>query len=569
MPAFSGVVSASSIYGATSGLAGGAFDSRAASLYPYTSAYLAAGEPSGAVTTHLPISVANGAYGGAVAGSFALSDWYNRMHMTPTLLALGNLVTGLSKTFKVWNAWLAQSQTLNTITAANASGITLTNPSALPITFTPNQELTWTAAISTQGSPVINATYTFAFADGETQVLAITGQRISAWALTPDWATPVSERFDFKTSVLQAWSGAEMRRALRIAPRRIFTFDVQLNAREKRYIESQLFAWSSQVWALPIWPDGQYTTAQIAQGALTIACDTVNRDFVNNGLAILIKDASVYEVVQVTSFTATTLTLTNPTQNAWPANTKLYPVRAARLTSYPKLARFNGAFATARPSFLVIDSSDWAAASGLAQYRTAPVLENSPDEGAGLELTYERETVTIDGETNAISLDDRAGMGFPTNTHSWFLQGRTARANFRALLYLLKGRQGEIWVPTYQSDLKQAAVVSSAALTIDVETCGYTLYLQNQQGRQDIRIELLNGTIFYRRVTGSIVVDANTERLSIDSSLGQQVNTTDVRRISFMTLCRLSSDAIEMLHHNAADGLATAVTPWRAVNHAL
>jgi hypothetical protein len=256
-------------------------------------------------------------------------------------------------------------------------------------------------------------------------------------------------------------------------------------------------------------------------------------------------------------------------QNNWPAQTKLYPAREAFLDSYPKLKRDNADFSTASPSFLIIEPCDWAAATGLATYRSAPVLENSPAEGS-LEMTHARNTVMIDCDTGVVQIDDPAQLGMPTSTHDWFMQGRANRAAFRSLLYMLKGRQGEIWIPTYQHDLKIAAAVAAGQSYIDVELTGYALYLLGQVNRQDIRIELYNGTILYRRITAAAGLDANTERLTLDTDIGPAVAMTDVRRISYMALCRLNSDAIEIQHHTAAslnDGLATSSTPWQALNH--
>ncbi|HEX7647399.1 MAG TPA: hypothetical protein VF450_08330 [Noviherbaspirillum sp.] len=567
MSAFTGNVANSPIYAASSGFAGGAFDNRTVTLWPYSGYYLSSSGIVATRTANLPTAVSHFSLSGNVAGNFALSDWYNRIHISQGLLALGNVVSSVTKTVSVWNAYLEQTQTLNTLTITGGAGIIVTGPGALPITFARNQELQWVFAVGVQGPPTIAATYTWTFADSESVTLAITGSRVTAWALTPDWSQGVRETLQFKTDVMIAWSGAEQRRALRIAPRRQFQFTAPMGQQERRFIEAALFAWSSMVWALPIFSDGQRLTSALLPGALTVACDTVNRDFRAGGLAILITDAAHYEVLQITSVTNTALALTNAVAGSWPVGSRLYPVRTARLVSYPKITRSNSQFATVQPSFVTVEPCDWTPASGLPQYRGYPVLENSPDDSASADASYERESNLIDNDTGVVEMDDTADIGFPTWTHAWFMQGRTQRAFFRSLMYLLKGRQGEIWVPTYQSDLQLAALISSSATTIDVQMTGYTLFLVGQLNRRDIRIELLNGTVFYRRVTGSTGVDANTERLSIDSSLGQQVALSQVRRISFMSLCRLNSDNIDITHENGDTGLATAATPWRASNH--
>jgi len=97
-----------------------------------------------------------------------------------------------------------------------------------------------------------------------------------------------------------------------------------------------------------------------------------------------------------------------------------------------------------------------------------------------------------------------------------------------------------------------------------VEWFGYTRYLSGRINRRDIRIELNNGTIFYRRITGASEVSAAVERLSIDSQLGQNVAPSAIRAISFLTMCRLDADDIEIAHLTN-QGLAQATTNWRAV----
>src|SRR6185312_11963812 len=325
MPAFSGSIAGSPIYPASSGLEGGALDARTLSLYPYTTAYLATAALSGADTSHLPLATAHAAHGGVLAGSFALSDWYNRIHISQGTIALGNVVSNVTKTVSVWNAWLSQPQMLNTMTTTGGTGISVTAPGALPITFAPNQQLSWSFTVAVQGPPTIDAIYFWTFADGETAKLEITGNRVTAWALTPDWANGVKESLQWKTDVMIAWSGAEQRRALRIAPRRVFDFDAQMGQQERRIIESALFAWSAMVWALPIFSDGQRLASALAPGALTVPCDTVNRDFVAGGLAILIQDAATYEVLQISSVTSSALALTNAVAGSWAAGSRLYP----------------------------------------------------------------------------------------------------------------------------------------------------------------------------------------------------------------------------------------------------
>lgn len=523
------------------------------------------GALSGARTQHLPIPIEHTTHTGDLAPSFALTDWYFRIHVTPSNLLLGNVVSNEVFTIGVWNAWLATSQTLNSIGAIGAVGISLTGQPPPPLTFAPNEQKNYTLSIDTAGPPTIDVTYTFVFADGESVTLTATGQRITAWALTPDWSNGINETVGFLTDVLTAWSAKEQRRALRTAPRRKFAFSTFMQGQEKRFIENAMFSWTAQIWALPIFPDGQYVSHAIAGGDTTVTCDTVNRDFVAPGLAMVLTNAANYEVLQVDTVSSGSLGLTRPAVNNWGIGAKLYPVRAARMLTNPRFSREAQELASISPEFTIVEPCDWPAATGLPTYRGLPVLEDSPDMSRSNEAGFAREANITDYSTGAIEVDDTAQIGFPSNSHQWYLKGRSARAAFRSLLYFLKGRQKEIWVPSYDADMLAVADISSSATGITCETAGVALYAA-VQNRQDIRIELLSGAVFYRRVTGAAAGAPNTEVVSIDSSLGVTVPISSIRRISWMALSRLDADEIEIQHLTALDGLATATTPFVAVN---
>jgi hypothetical protein len=161
---------------------------------------------------------------------------------------------------------------------------------------------------------------------------------------------------------------------------------------------------------------------------------------------------------------------------------------------------------------------------------------------------------------------DTALLGFPLTGHNWFLKGRTAHENFRQLLYLLKGQQGEIWVPSYESDLTLVADAASPDTNLHVATSGFTQF-GGTLNRKDIRVELKSGTVYYKRVTGAAVISPTVELLAIDSSFGVAVPAASIRRISFMVLSHLAADEITIEHLTRMDGVATSSTPFRGVNH--
>ena len=561
----SAILAPDPIFPPAAGINDDAFD-RVPIALPVTAVLSSDALASSATARSLPISFFSTTHDAVVAPSFAATDWYFRIHVVPANLALGNVVSNEVFTIGVWNAWLATTQTLDSINISGGDGITLGGEPDPPLAFAPNEQKNYTLTVLVEGPPTIDAVYSFVFADGEAVALVITGQRITAWALTPDWSTGVKEKLSFLTDILLAWSGREQRRALRISPRRVFSFSSFMLRQDKRFVENAINAWSAQVWALPIFPDGQYLSVPITAGALSVTCDTTERDFVAGGLAIVLTNSATFEVLQVETVSSGALGLARATVNNWGMGSKLYPVRAARMLSNPRISRESQELATISPEFTTVEPSDWPAATGLPVYRGMPVLDDSPDISQPNAAGYERQANIIDNATGSIEVDDTAGIGFPSNSHQWFMKGSAARAAFRSLMYLLKGRQGEIWVPSYDADLFVLEDITSSATNLTCDTSGVSLYAA-VQNRQDIRVELISGTVFYRRVTGGAAgSQPNTELVSIDTSLGVDVPAATIRRISWMALSRLDSDDIEINHLTALDGIAQATTPFRAVN---
>lgn len=133
-------------------------------------------------------------------------------------------------------------------------------------------------------------------------------------------------------------------------------------------------------------------------------------------------------------------------------------------------------------------------------------------------------------------------------------------------LYGLRGRMQTLWVPTWNNDLKIANDISSTTIHITVEWAGYTSFGRMQANRRDIRIELLDGTVFYRRITAS-QEDGNAEVLTLDAALGVLVQRLRVRQISFLVLAEQSTDTAELLHDTDIEGLTRLTTSFIGVRN--
>lgn len=504
---------------------------------------------------------------GRLAHTFA-DDYFDRMHLTPTAWALGNVVSVIVREVAVWNAWRTRVATLTALTIEGDPSIALA-PERVPVAFAPGQERTWTVTVADQGPPRIEAQCLFVFAHGERAMLTLVGQRVHAWTWSPNWREPLVETLAWRTDVQIAFAGTVTRTPLRDAPRRTWEFSVLLDGDDRRGLEHALFDGGARTWALPIFVDTTWLRAPVPVGAQSLACETAGLDWTVGGLAILWRSAEAFEWVEVATLSAQGIGLRAPTRAAWPIGTRLAPCRTARLSDASEVRHPSDRLVEARLRFEAAEPCDWPARLPVVRYRGLPVLEDRNEWSEAPTTTYARRTTVIDGEVGRTRLDDASGFAWPTRTHAWRLFGRAARAAHRSLLYGLQGRAEPVWMPTWTDDLAVIETVGETSLTLTVAVCGITRHLRQQAGRRHLRLELTDGTVFYRAVEASsehVLADGQrVERLRIDAALGRVVRPEQFRLVCWLALATLAGDTVELRHHADSEGLLDCAVSFAGI----
>lgn len=511
--------------------------------------------------THWPVSAVGQVLQGSQSGSYS-DDFYHRIHIAPNQLILGNVASTQSVPVYVWNAYF-EPRTLDAIQGLN-EGILVAGQPAPPLLFAALQERGWLLSVTPEGQPTLDVTIRWQFNDGATAGLRVTANRIVAWTFAPDWQDGVLERLTFATDVLQSESAVEQRRAIRLAPRREFEAPMYVEGRERQLLDLMLFGWGDRLWALPIWHEIQLLQVDMESGENFLPCSTEHLDFHVGGLAMLrSENAFSSETVEIEAIAPAGLQLKRTTQQAWPAGSRLYPVRTAQLLEQPSLTRLTDQAIQADVRFLVMEACDWPALMPATLYRGRPVFDAIPDESEDLSAAFARLTRSLDLGGGLPRTIDTADRGLTVLGQRWLDLGREARSALRSFLYAMSGRQKAVWVPTHAADLTLVAPVASSATVIDIEQIGYTRFAAGRPGRRDIRIQLYDGTLFFRRILGASELDANTERLALDAELGRLVTPADVARISWMAFCRFDSDTVEIEHQTDSEGIASSAFTFR------
>lgn len=509
-----------------------------------------------ALAVHLPVSTAPRVINATRLESFS-SDFYHRVHISPPRLPVGNVVADQVRDVFVWNAFL-EPVTLESVANRDAEGIEL-GGFPTPVVLQPLEEISDVLTIFHQGPPVLNTDLVWGFSNFPDYVLAITGSRVTTWLFPPNWVNGVLERLEFYTDILTSETNIEQRRALRDLPRRYFSFDVLVEGAERSRLDLTLHNWGVKSWMLPIWTDVQWVP--VVADSTIVYCDTQYRDFVDDGLVLAMGgDSRDYELLEVRAVFGDRIELYKPVI-VGRSICKLYPLKVARLVDQPKINRITDRLVSAEIEFIVDDDQPRSNAA-LPEYRGWPLLEVRPDESQDTTAAYYRLIQTLDNAVGRVEWRDKAGVAMQVQTLRWLLAGASERQIWRDLCYQLRGRQGAIWLPTWMHDLEVLAVQPDS---FDIAHIDYFRFANAAEGRRDIRIELLDGSIFYRRIVASTEVDDITERVGLDAALDPVFSPEQIRCVCFMSLVRLESDSSELHHITDIEGAARAQLTFKGV----
>ncbi len=516
----------------------------------------------GVQVSNLPVEQREASLLGRKGPSF-FDDFYNRIHARPPLLPLGSVVSTQVTPVYIWNAYLV-NRSLSSI-LGETEGIDLQGQPSPPLLYKPLQELVYQLAVSTDGPPVIDDRLSWVFDNGDFAEMRITGIRVSSWWVRADWSYPVTERLEWFTSVAKSPYGVEQRRSLRLAPRRTFRLKSIANRKQRRYLELLIAEAGGRNWAVPVWPQTQFSAGPITSGALTIYVDTTYYDFAVGGLLMVGGDDPWdFEVLEIKTIQPTYVTLARPTTKPWPSGTRIVPGKISRMKEQVMMHRLTDEAVSMEVYFEQVEVADWPAIMPADTYLSKPVYYARPEESEDLTNQAQRLLAMVETNTGIPRVTDTAGHSFKALGHRWQVYGRQAQASLRSFFYALGGKWKSVWVPTHYNDLQIVANMEATTSYLEIEWCGYTRTgALSNSGTRDIMMTLRDGTRKYFRIMQAEEISNGNERLILNAAAGQPIKVSDVDRISFMNIMRLDQDYIEFSHTtDSSNGMVSTKGVW-------
>jgi hypothetical protein len=486
-------------------------------------------------------------------------DLYYRIHVNPVRYDLGNVLQPESRVVEVWNAWPRTAKTLTAIVETGTTGITLIEPGATPLVFNPLNSKDYTLEISEEGPADILANYLFNFG-AEQPEHDVTGSRVVAFAFCPQ--RPIREGLEFKTDILESYAGNERRIRGRRLPRQQFEYNYIIKDDQARsWAHNAIAGHHGRAFAVPVFPMMRQLTSDISAGVSTIPVDTTNADFREpttwtSELIMLWRDWDDFEVVQVSpsGVSPSSIAIERPTIGAHEAwNTHVIPVQVMYSRDPIEWDESRNNVMFLGIGWLSEAIADLGDLSSLPTHDGLSVLTGYNFMDNRLSEKVTRKYDLVDQESGVFSVlygrtitEFGSVKGFEPKTDAdcWTM---------RKILYGLNGKQTAFFLPSYRNDFQLRTTIGASATVISVETVGYDRFIETADPYGDIMIELNDGTQFFRNITLSELDPGGFEKITINTSLGQEVAASDIRFFSYLYRVRLNTDKLEIEHKHLSE----------------
>lgn len=504
-------------------------------------------------------------------------DWFERIHVKPQRLDLGNVVSNILKDLELYSAYRTDDRTWTTFTNNAGGGITILNLPTLPKTIVAQTSFVVSVQISPSGPPTINGTLDFAF-DTTSVSVPITGTRIILYGFSPTGS--VKERLVWKTDIMKAADGTEQRVALRRFPRQQIEFEALLpRDYDRNEFNSFIFDWHSRVFGVPMWWDARLLTANAVISDTVVSITSTDfAEFRVGGLAVLIaydadgnRTADTLEISAVSASPAQ-VTFTSGIQNAYTAGQAvLVPVVPGVVSDGVARSRLPAGQQKVTMSFLSVDNDARATedATAFKSWNGRTVIDDLNFMDNEIRENFRKKITRIDGDTGEIAQSSTEDRSTPTSEKRWNVETAQKSWEVRNLLYALHGKQTSFYLPTFGKDLELQAAVSVGSGSIDVTNVGYTQFMKSREPYTTIVIQFDPNnmpsvaspfpigsphnwedgqTYMFLDIVSSTEVSTDVERLSVSPTFPMDFTAANVLSIQFMIKSRFDSDTVDLLH---------------------
>jgi hypothetical protein len=496
-------------------------------------------------------------------GAKGYADWYlNQVWATPVPIDFGDISDDKDYELTLYNTYrTTQSITAVDIPVDGIEVFGLTSP-VLPIDLNSFGDEVVTFRASADGPNSFDDQITFTFGGGSFDIRT-TGRRVLLLFAPPE--NGAQEQLEFATNIMRSKDGTEQAFSLRLAPRSICRYQVFLsdaNDELRTRLRTVIMGGAPNLAVgVQLWWEARKITSAAASSDTVINVDTSLMQIANGDNIVFTTPSTDNVLAEVSSFTASTITLTQEVGSVLPLDTYCMPVRFGRLLE-------GASFQTSRINhedirFQVITESDADIANLDTNYFDQstqespgyPILKERCMRGSRMTGTIDREQQVIDSVTGVMYVTGSEPIGEETYQMAKWLNSTAEIFAWREFLHYIRGSWGKFYMPSFQNDLPLAQDLSLGGNTFVIPEMGiaglFAVSGVPKTPKRDVMIDTEDGSRYYRRITNVVDNGNGTETITVDSVIGggsPASSSIASTRISWMNLVRLQGDSVRLNH---------------------
>lgn len=362
-----------------------------------------------------------------------------------------------------------------------------------------------------------------------------------------NWEGGLDEHLAWKTDVMIAHDRTEQRVQLRTSPRRTWDLQLLVAGDDRRRLETWLCMRKSRYQLAPIWRDAVVLSASIAPGDSIISVSDFGSDNVVSGSPVAVwAQGMTPEIRNVTGVGSNFIAVDVPFEQAWSSGaTWTGPCRYCLSLEQRRVGRFTEDVADFRISLLATNDKWSPSGSEVETYRGLDVCPFTPS-WEGADEGIDNKWVRLDNETGLIEFDIQSEEPVYSREIKHLFIGREAIDDALSFLSSRSGRLSPFWIAANDRGFELSAPAASGQNYLLIEPISYEYSLKGSSARSHVELITTSGTVIRRMITSVETLPSGEEKLTLDSSVPEEIAAATLNRCAWLELVRLDSDEITL-----------------------
>ena len=401
--------------------------------------------------------------------------------------------------------------------------------------------------------------------------------------------TQITEKYEFLTSIITSYSGAEQRISLRDIPRRYISYDyAAMNKFEAQWLRALLRMKQTNTMYIPMWHRQLYLSEEAWMGSKVIKLTEGSLYDLRGCQAIIIfkhdtiKGTNNYYRVVACSEGGIIQLGSKLKSNLNPKNAWIFPLINCSIqpTTGINYVYSNGTNTTVNFED-ILDNSPLSIPYKYTGYyqnykgrnifklpythNGRNVLTISPQwvEDDSISMDIEKVTNKLDNSTGIFQYDSKNNLSYDKTTYNLYMMCKEEINNIIRFFNYVKGRYTSFYMPSWVNDFQPSSDILSGTNYIYTEfDTLYTYYLSNNRKKKIVIFTNDYKSYIYDilSITYQTIDEKKYGKLVLSTPITENIPLSNIKMISYFNHVRLDSDELQLNYESTQVAKVTLTT---------